>query len=102
MIMRCAMYARYSTDKQNPASNEDQNYKCEQYAQNRGWTVLQNHVYSDAEITGATLERPGLTRLLAAAESPGHPIDVILCEDTSRLSRKLADVLIICERLTFG
>jgi DNA invertase Pin-like site-specific DNA recombinase len=95
------LYARYSTDKQNPSSIEDQIYKCEQYAWDRRWTVLQNHVYSDAEITGATLERPGLIRLLAAAECPSRPIDAILCEDTSRLSRKLADVLNLSERLTF-
>jgi len=99
--IRCAMYARYSTDKQNPASIEDQLYRCEQYARERGWTVLQNHIYSDAEVTGATLERPGLVRLLATAESPSRPIDAILCEDTSRLSRKLADVLNLSERLTF-
>ena len=102
MSLRCALYARYSTDKQNPSSIEDQLYKCDQYALGRGWTVLQNHVYSDAEITGATLERPGLNRLLAAAESPSHPIDAILCEDTSRLSRKLADVLNLSERLNFA
>jgi hypothetical protein len=40
--------------------------------------------------------------LLQAAESPGHPIDGILCEDTSRLSRKLADVLNLSERLNFA
>lgn len=59
-------------------------------------------MYSDAEISGATLERSGLTQLLAAAESPAHPVDAILCEDTSRLSRKLADVLYLSERLNFA
>lgn len=102
MSLRCAAYARYSTDKQNPVSIEDQIRKCEQYAIQQGWRLLKDHVYSDEEITGATLQRPGLKRLVAEAESPARPFDVILAEDTSRLSRKQADVLNLCERLNFA
>lgn len=102
MSLRCAAYARYSTDKQNPLSIDDQVRRCEHYATERGWRLMKEHVYSDAEITGATLQRPGLKQLLADAESAAHPFDVILAEDTSRLSRKQADVLNLCERLTFA
>jgi DNA invertase Pin-like site-specific DNA recombinase len=35
--LRCAAYARYSTDRQNPLSTEDQLEKCRQYAVERGW-----------------------------------------------------------------
>jgi site-specific DNA recombinase len=100
--LRCAAYARYSTDKQNPLSTEDQLAKCRQYAVERGWPFLENHVYTDEEISGATLDRPGLRLLLEAAESKPRPFDALLIEDASRLSRKQADVLNLCERLSFA
>ena len=99
--LRCACYARYSTDRQNPLSIDDQLRKCEAYAKKRGWKVTPECVYSDAEMSGATMNRPGLRDLLAAAQSPTRSFDVILTEEASRLSRKHADVLNICERLNF-
>lgn len=39
---------------------------------------------------------------LGAATAAGHPIDVILMDDTSRLSRKLADSLRIFDQLRFS
>jgi site-specific DNA recombinase len=99
---RCAAYARYSTDRQNPLSTQDQLEKSRQFATERGWAFLEDHVYTDEEITGATLDRPGLRLLLAAAESKPRPFDVLLLEDSSRLSRKQADVLNLCERLSFA
>ena len=59
-------------------------------------------MYSDEEVSGATLNRPGLEKFLAEAESSSRPFDVVLVEDTSRLSRKQADVLNLCERLSFA
>jgi site-specific DNA recombinase len=100
--LRCAAYARYSTDRQNPLSTEDQLAKCRQYAQERGWSFVEDHVYTDEEITGATLDRPGLRLLLEAADSKPRPFDALLIEDASRLSRKQADVLNLCERLSFA
>ena len=67
--MRCAMYARYSSDLQRDSSIEDQNRKCRSLADLRGWVVLDEYVCSDEEITGATLA------------------------DTSRLARNVADAL---------
>ena len=43
-----------------------------------------------------------MRELLAAAESRPLPFDVVLVEDASRLSRKQADVLNLCERLKFA
>ena len=100
--LRCAVYARYSTNKQNPLSIEDQVRKCSEYAKRRGWEFLEEWTYADEEISGATLERPGLREMLRGAESRDRPFDVILAEDTSRLSRKLADVLNLCERFRFA
>lgn len=99
---RCAAYARYSTDRQNPLSTQDQLEKSRQFAAERGWLFLERQVYTDEEISGATLDRPGLRLLLEAAESKPRPFDVVLIEDASRLSRKQADVLNLCERLSFA
>jgi site-specific DNA recombinase len=99
---RVAAYARYSTDRQNPLSTDDQLAKCRDYARDRGWLYSPEHVYTDSEISGATLDRPGLRLLLAAADSKPRPFDILLIEDASRLSRKQADVLNLCERLSFA
>jgi site-specific DNA recombinase len=101
-VLRCASYARYSTDKQNPLSTQDQLAKSREFAQSRGWDFLEAHVYTDEEVSGATLDRNGLRALLAAAESKPRPFDALLIEDASRLSRKQADVLNLCERLNFA
>ena len=100
--VRCASYARYSTDRQNPLSTQDQLEKSRQYAQEHGWRFCEDFVFTDEEISGATLDRPGLRLLLAAVEAKPRPFDLLLIEDASRLSRKQADVLNLCERLKFA
>lgn len=102
ITLRCAAYARYSTDRQNPLSTQDQLAKLRQFAAERGWIFSENRVYTDEEISGATLDRAGLRSLLADAESKPRPFDVLLLEDASRLSRKQSDILNLCERLTFA
>jgi site-specific DNA recombinase len=64
--------------------------------------VLEDHVYSDAATSGTISDRTGLQRLLAAAESKPRPFDVILVDDSSRLSRKLSDALQFSDRLKFA
>src|SRR5215472_1398230 len=99
-VLRCAIYARYSTDKQNPLSIDDQVRKCREFGQRQGWDVLDGHIYADEAITGASDERTGLQRLIEAANA--HAFGVVLVDDTSRLSRKLADSLRIFEQLRFA
>jgi site-specific DNA recombinase len=98
--LRCAVYARYSSDRQSPASIEDQVRKCSEFAERHGWQILDGHIYSDAAISGATSERAGLKRLMAAAAAKSF--DVVLVDDSSRLSRKLADALNLAEQLRFA
>jgi site-specific DNA recombinase len=100
--LRCAAYARYSTDRQNPLSTADQLEKSRQYACEHGWQFREDQVFTDEEISGATLDRPGLRLLLEAADSRPRPFEAVLIEDASRLSRKQADVLNLCERLSFA
>jgi site-specific DNA recombinase len=100
--LRCAIYARYSTDKQNSLSIDDQVRKCREFALRQGWNVLHSHIYSDEAISGVSDERMGLQGLLKAATSSSHPFGAVLMDDTSRLSRKLADSLRIFEQLQFA
>jgi DNA invertase Pin-like site-specific DNA recombinase len=64
--------------------------------------VLEQHVYSDARTSGTISDRTGLKHLLAAAESKPRPFDVVLVDDSSRLSRKLSDALQFSDRLKFA
>ncbi|MCI0403262.1 MAG: recombinase family protein, partial [Acidobacteria bacterium] len=100
--LRCAAYARFSSDRQSPTSIADQIRKCREFAQQRGWTFLDGHVYTDEAISGTTADRAGLQRLLAAATSPARPFGCILIDDTSRLARKQSDALKLYERLQFA
>lgn len=100
--LRCAIYSRFSSDRQSAVSIDDQIRKCREYASRQGWVVLEEHVYADHAISGTSAERTGLQRLLAAAEQKLRVFDAILIDDTSRLTRKLADALNFYERLTFA
>lgn len=98
----CAIYARFSSDRQSPASIADQIRKCREYAIRQGWIVLEEHIYSDAAVSGTSLERDGLQKLLAAATNRSRPFDCILIDDSSRFTRRLADTLNLYERLSFA
>lgn len=84
MNRRVALYARYSTDMQNPRSIADQLAECRRYAERQGWTVVDE--FSDAAISGAAMaNRPGVQAMLAAAQA--GLFDIVLTEDLSRASR---------------
>ena len=99
---RSAVYARYSTDRQSPLSIEDQVRKCRDYAQGLGWEVLEDHIYTDEAVSGASSERPAFKVLLDLAFSGAPPFDTILVDDTSRLARDIADATRLYQRLTFS
>ena len=98
----CALYARYSDERQNPLSIDQQIGKCREYAERHSLLVLNDHIYADEAISGATDDRAGLRRLLHAALQKPRPFDVILVDDTSRMSRDLADSLEIVKKTKFA
>src|ERR1700741_1698818 len=98
---RAAIYARISTDKQNPLSPADQERKCREYAERNGIAVVGGQVYCE-ELSGVGFDRPALQRLLRAALARIRDFDVILVDDTSRLSRSTEDVLSIYRDLNFA
>lgn len=90
--MRCAIYSRYSSDLQKDTSIDDQIMSCTRFADGRGWTVVEEHVYQDRAISGAsTSGRRGLQALMESADSLPRPFDYVLIDDTSRLSRDMGE-----------
>jgi site-specific DNA recombinase len=86
-MMRAALYARFSIEKQSDASIEDQFRECERVAQANNLQVLER--FSDAGISGGTASRPGYQAMLTAARA--HKFDVVITEDISRLWRNRAE-----------
>jgi site-specific DNA recombinase len=99
-VLRCAIYSRYSSDRQSPYSIEDQVRKCSEFAQRQGWEILDGHLYADRAISGVSADRDGLKRLMAAAATKAF--DVALIDDSSRLSRNLSDALNLAGQLRFN
>lgn len=101
--MRTAAYARFSSDLQRETSLEDQIRSCREYAARQSWTWQDAHLYTDAGISGASIDgRAGLQALLTAAALQPRPFDVALVDDSSRVARDLADALRVLQRLRFA
>jgi len=97
--MKAAIYARYSTDMQNPASIEDQIRTCEENVLAAGGTTVQ--VYTDAAISGGSIKtRPGLQALIVDA-GLGR-FDTVVAESLDRLSRDQEDIAGIYKRLQYS
>ncbi len=95
--MRCAIYARYSSDLQSAASTEDQLRTCKAFILRQGWTCVE--VYKDQAMSGASALRPGYQMLLEAARNGAF--QVVVAEALDRLSRDLSDVANLYKHLSF-
>ncbi len=96
-MLRAVIYARYSSDNQREASIEDQLEVCRRYVERQGWTI--GEVYADQALSGASRFRPAFQQMQVDAEQ--RRFDVIVVEALDRLSRKLADVADLHDRLSF-
>ncbi len=101
MRLRCAAYARYSSDRQSPASIQDQLRKCREFAEQKNWIFLDEHIYTDEAISGAGSDRPAFQRLIQVATVRSLPFDVLLVDDTSRIGRNIAETARFWEQLKF-
>src|SRR3954464_835874 len=92
--VRCAIYTRKSSEEgldQEFNSLDAQREACEAYIASQkpeGWLLVHDR-YDDGGISGATLERPALKRLLADIEA--QRVDVVVVYKIDRLSRALMD-----------
>ena len=92
--IRCAIYTRKSSDEgleQDFNSLDAQREACEAFItsqKHEGWVCLPE-MYDDGGISGATLERPALKRLLQDIET--ERIDTVVVYKVDRLTRSLGD-----------
>jgi len=98
--MLAAIYARYSSENQRPESIQDQVAACRRLAGQRGFTIVEDHVYFDQAQSGARKDRPGLAALLSAAER--GQFQVVLVDDLSRLARDNYLMLSVLAELHFA
>jgi DNA invertase Pin-like site-specific DNA recombinase len=97
---RCAIYTRKSSEEgleQDFNSLDAQREACEAFIlsqKHEGWTAL-SEMYDDGGISGATLERPALKRLLSDIEA--GRIDTVVVYKVDRLTRSLGDFAKIVE-----
>ena len=82
-----SIYARYSTDRQDSRSIEDQIRRCRALASAHGYHVVAE--FADAAISGSHTDRAELQRLLKDARRDAFR--AVLVDDLSRLSRDLGD-----------
>lgn len=100
--MRTILYARYSSDLQNPKSAEDQLIELRKRCECEGWEIV-GEFHDNATSGAAGLSedaRPGISALLSRLDQGG--VDQVLVEATDRLARHAGDALQIYERVTFS
>lgn len=85
--MRAAIYARFSSDNQNPRSCEDQIAFVTPWITGQGWEVAA--VYQDDAVSGREIiGRRAWQRLLRHAEQSPRPFDVVVLEALDRWGRE--------------
>ncbi len=91
---RCAIYTRKSSEEgleQDFNSLHAQREACEAFVRSQhgeGWRLVRT-AYDDGGLSGATMERPALQRLLADIKE--RLVDVVVVYKVDRLPRSLAD-----------
>lgn len=95
---KAAIYARYSSDLQNPQSIDDQFRLCRNLAEREGWEIVA--AYQDEAASGASIRgREGIARLLNDARA--GRFDIVCAEALDRLSRDQEDMAHIHKLLRF-
>ena len=96
-VKHAVIYARFSTDRQDARSIDDQTRRCTAWAAQHGYEIVGQ--FADEATSGSHMEREGIQRLLAETRKPGgSPFAFVIVDDLSRLSRDLGDMW----RVVFG
>ncbi len=86
---RVAIYARMSLEKQSSESTSDQIARCRDFADQRGWQVVEELIFTDKAVSGGTrYNRPDLLEVIDRILE----WDVLLCYDFTRLARNSEDL----------
>lgn len=94
---RVAIYARHSSDLQNPQSSDDQLELCRRVAAGLGGWVVDT--FADPEVSGYRRDRPGLQRMLR--EVAAGRIDIVVCESLDRIARDREDISWLGKKLDY-
>lgn len=91
--IRCVLYARQSIDQEDGVSQQLQDTSAE--AKRRGWTVVDT--FSDNYVSGSKERsfKTGWSQMLKAFDD--GLFDALIVTETSRLTRRLSDVLEVTE-----
>lgn len=94
---RVILYVRVSTQEQarEGYSIQEQIERLTKYCEAMGWTIV--HVYTDPGYSGATMDRPGLTKLIKDVKN--GLADKIVVYKLDRLSRSQLDTLYLIEKV---
>ena len=99
-ITKTAIYARYSCDKQNETSLEDQIRRCKEIAAQHGLTVDDELIFTDAAMSGreeSMHKREGYRRFSEGWDA--GDFTVFLVDEFSRLSREPVEQALIMRKL---
>lgn len=95
----CALYARFSSDRQNPKSCDDQLREAQAYAEAQGWSVVGKWHDDGISGTKGRSVRGGWDQMLEFIEDGRLAGGVVLTWDIDRWSRDWADGMIEALRL---
>ncbi len=101
-IIRCAIYTRKSSEEgleQEFNSLDAQREACEAYIRSQrhaGWVALPD-MYDDGGVSGGTMDRPALQRLLTHIKT--GKVQIVVVYKVDRLTRALADFAKIVDLL---
>ena len=89
------IYARYSSHAQNEQSIDGQLRECRDYAERKGYTVIDT--YCDSAISGTTDARPAFQKMIE--DSKQRQFDTVIVWKIDRFSRDKYDSVIYKKRL---
>lgn len=95
MNNNCVIYARFSSHGQNEQSIESQVRTCKEFADSKGYTVI--NIYSDKAKTGTNDKRPDFQRMMKDAQSGTFGYIIVYMMD--RFSRNRRDSIMYKEML---
>ena len=83
-LLRCALYARRSTDEHQAASLDVQVEEAKRFIQSKGWLLEPEHVYLEDAVSRAEFKkRPAMLAMLNAASA--KQVDVVVTRDETRI-----------------
>jgi site-specific DNA recombinase len=98
-LVRAALYARVSTDKQErDATIDSQLAALRQASEQRGYQVTEADIFRDEGYSGARLDRPALDRLRDLVAEGSYDVALVLAPD--RLARHYAYQVVVIDEFS--